>query len=101
MKRKVYVSGPMTGFPEYNYPAFNKATEILEQIGLEVYNPARDFLYDGPLNEFPIKTAFKEYCDFICTQAEEVYMLKGWEKSVGARAEHALALAVGIEICYQ
>ncbi|HCF9557714.1 TPA: DUF4406 domain-containing protein [Pseudomonas aeruginosa] len=35
MKHRVYLSGPMTGIPDFNYPAFNaeeKRIRALEQI---------------------------------------------------------------------
>lgn len=38
---KVYISGPMTGLPEFNYPAFFAAAEALEARGYETINPAR------------------------------------------------------------
>ena len=99
--KNIYISGPMTGLPEFNYPAFHAATELFEEAGYKVYNPARDYKYDGALESFPVRDAFKYYCNFITEVADEIYMLKGWEKSIGARAEHALALAIGIRISYQ
>jgi hypothetical protein len=36
---KLYVAGPMTGYPEANYPAFDRAAEWLESFGYEVVNP--------------------------------------------------------------
>ena len=36
---KIYVSGPMTGLPERNYPAVRAAAEQLEAAGFEVINP--------------------------------------------------------------
>ena len=89
----------MTGYPDFNYPAFNAEAALLRLSSSVVYNPA-EYPHDGPLEEFPIREAFDEYCNFICRIATHMVMLKGWEKSVGARAEHALALAVGVEIIY-
>jgi len=34
----------------------------------------------------------------LCTH---IYMLRGWERSKGARAEHAVAVWIGLEIMYQ
>ena len=32
---------------------------------------------------------------------DAIYMLRGWENSKGARAEHAVAVWVGLDIMYQ
>lgn len=97
---KIYVSGPMTGLPEYNYPAFREKSAFLREIGHEVYNPS-EFPYDGPLEDFPIREAFASYCKFICEEADAIYMLKDWKQSAGARVEHDLAKRLGLKIMYQ
>jgi uncharacterized protein DUF4406 len=38
--------------------------------------------------------------DYICRRAEGIAMLEGWEDSKGARAEHAIAVALGLKIRY-
>lgn len=40
MERTLYIAGPMSGLPEYNYPAFNYAAGELRVAGFEVENPA-------------------------------------------------------------
>ena len=85
---RIYLSGPMKGYPESNYPLFHKVTEELRLIGHIVYNPA-EFKYDE--DTFPIRKAFKEYCSFICDEAEAIMLLPGWENSLGVSAELALA----------
>ena len=43
MGDKVYIAGPMSGYEEFNFPAFNKAEELLRKsYGYEhVVNPAK------------------------------------------------------------
>ena len=89
-KRKIYLSGPMSGYVESNYPAFNKAAKKLRDEGHTVYNPA-EFPHDGPHTSFPLRLAFADYCNFICLEADAIYLLNGWEKSLGVSAELALA----------
>lgn len=38
---KVYIAGPMSGIPEFNYPAFNTAEGQLFVAGFMPLNPAR------------------------------------------------------------
>lgn len=96
-KRNIYLSGPMTGLPDYNYPTFHRVTSQLRQSGHRVYNPA-EFPHDGDPKDFPIRKAFASYCNFICLEACTVVLLPGWKHSKGALAEHQLALNCGIDI---
>lgn len=91
---KVYLSGPMQGYPEFNYPLFNKVAAELREQGHEVYNPA-EYKFEG---EFPVREAFAEYCNFICTKADTIAMLPGWEFSKGATMEYRLAKICGLKI---
>ena len=42
MERKptIYVAGPMRGFENYNYPAFDRCARVLRDQGCDVINPA-------------------------------------------------------------
>ena len=113
---KIYISGKMSGVPNFNFPAFDAAASLLRLQGHEVFNPAekdRDRLgvdfgqkFDGNLqkamkNGFSLRDALALDCEWICKQADAIYMLKGWEDSGGARAEHALAHALRLEFIYE
>lgn len=80
----VYICGPMSGLPEFNYPAFNAAEKaIRERYGCRVLNPTR--------------RAGMEYADQIrlgcadVVSATVVVVLPGWGKSSGAQEEMACA----------
>ena len=89
---KLYISGPMTGRPGINRPAFNQAAEKLRQAGHTVCSPA----------EQPDGLGYHEYMAldlaWICEHAQGVVMLSGWRSSPGAKAEHALAVALGLRV---
>lgn len=41
--KRVYIAGPMTGIPDYNFPAFNRFAANWREFGWEVLNPAESF----------------------------------------------------------
>ena len=88
---KIYIAGPMTGLPDYNRPAFNAAARILSQNGEIVLNPAT--LPEGMKHHeyMTICLAMIEVCD-------QVMLLPGWEKSVGAQMEQKRARELGKEV---
>lgn len=102
---KVYLAGPMTGLPEFNFPAFDRAAEYLEEQGHEVFNPAqmdRDVGFDpastAVSKEF-LRDALRRDLSAIC-DADAIAMLPGWEHSGGAKIEWSLASHLGLEIIY-
>ncbi len=97
---KIYLSGPMSGYPESNYPRFNEVARILRKHGHTVYNPA-EFTGGGEhvgAAVFPLKEAFTAYSHFICNEATAIALLPGWWRSPGATAELALARCVKLEV---
>lgn len=98
MRRTIYLSGPMKGYPESNYPLFRKVAADLRSVGHMVYNPA-EFSYCKTAHPvFPIRIAFAEYSHFICREADTIVLLPGWEKSLGVSAELALAKNCGLDV---
>ena len=102
---KVYIAGPMTGKPNFNFDAFDRAAETLEAAGHEVFNPAemdRDLGFDPSFGlaalDF-VRDAMRRDLSAIC-DCDAVAMLPGWERSGGARVEWMLAAYIGLEIIY-
>lgn len=94
---KIYIAGPMTGLPEWNYPAFNAAAAELRAAGHEVVNPAEmGAKYGTPdeINANPEMLAdlIHEELDTVA-ECDALYLLPGWEKSPGTRRELEVALA--------
>jgi hypothetical protein len=103
--KSVYIAGPMTGYPEFNFPAFFKAQALFEKNGWKVFNPAAKD-EEAKVHEmeafktgdaaasikegFDYKAAFSWDCEKVIN-GDGIFMLKGWEKSTGARAEWAVA----------
>lgn len=92
--RKVYISGPMTGLPKLNTPAFNDAEKKLKKSGYAPFNPAHLMsIFDPkvwtPKEMLVIDIALMSHCD-------SIYMLPGWENSKGAQTEYQYAKSVGM-----
>lgn len=90
----LYVAGPMTGLPEFNYPAFREATGRLRAAGMTVHSPHE--LHGGDVSQ-PYET-YLEAGLAAARAAAAVVLLAGWELSPGARAERAAALAAGVPV---
>jgi hypothetical protein len=105
---KAYIAGPMRGYPMYNFPAFDKATEMLREEGFIVTSPAdldRKTGFDpndpDAFAKFDLDAAIDRDIDAIRALDREhgaVALLSGWEKSTGARAEAAYATWRGLTL---
>lgn len=87
----------MKGYPESNYPLFHETARRLRAIGHHVYNPAE---FAPGADPFPIREAFADYSRFICLEACTIYLLPGYERSLWAGAELALARNCGLDVLY-
>lgn len=79
---RLYVAGPMSGYQESNYPAFNEASRLLGEVGFETVNPATAVVGNEA-----------HYVDFIredlrmMLDCHGVAVLDSWWESTGARNE--------------
>lgn len=112
MSKSIYVAGPMTHRPSFNFPAFDAAAVELVPDGWSVINPAdhdrsNGFDPTGMTGEedlsalgFSLKDALLWDLEQVAN-ADAIYLLRGWEFSKGAKAEFALAQALGKEYILQ
>jgi len=90
---RLYLAGPMTGFEDFNFPAFNKMAVDLRAIGYVVENPAQHGVVDDV-----------EWCDYMAYDLTRlglcgiVAVLPGWENSKGARLEVHIARELGMPV---
>ena len=91
--KRIYLSGPMTGRPEFNFPAFHAAASELRSRGMAVVNPAEIEPTGEKTWANCMKADIKALCD-CCTVA----LLPGWEDSKGANIEARLAINLGMRV---
>ena len=101
---RLYVAGPMTGIPQFNYPAFIDAAVVLRATGHDVVSPAELddpddraaalASKDGHMLSYTSGTG-KTWGDFLARDVkliadggiDGIVVLDGWAKSRGARLE--------------
>jgi hypothetical protein len=101
-KQTLYLGGPMTGRPQFNFPAFDRAAAKLREHGYGIVSPAE--LDDPETREAALASADgapgtgshsgQTWADFlardvklIADKVDGIVLLDGWEKSKGARLE--------------
>lgn len=105
--KSVYIAGPMSGIPEWNYPAFFAAAAKLRADGWHVYSPAENDIEEDMVDDeakttgdtaqaiangvFDYRKAYMWDIDKV-VNSDGIYLLPGWEQSPGARGEHAVAV---------
>lgn len=99
MKCVVYISGPMTGMPALNFPAFHAAAAEVRARGHMAINPAE-------LDEADAPGVTKEWHEYMrrdlkaLADCTHILLLPGWEKSKGARLEHHIARELGMKVVF-
>lgn len=88
---RIYISGPMTGHKESNFPAFYAAEERLKEKGFTPLNPARN----------PMGLDYNHYIDIAMAMvrcSEAIFLLPGWEESYGAIAALSYARSLSLKV---
>ncbi len=92
--RRLYLAGPMSGYAEHNFPAFNRVAALLRAEGYAVFNPAENA--DGGVRRprsFYMRRDIPALmdCDAIAT-------LPNWQRSRGACLEMWIAIDLDMPI---
>lgn len=91
---RIYIAGPMSGYPDYNFATFNEAAKRLRAAGYEVVNPAE---MDGGDTSQSWGYYLKRDLPQLLS-CDAVALLPGWERSRGAKLEVQTAKAVGMPV---
>lgn len=90
----VFISGGMTGYTDWNHPAFDKKAFELRNQGYTVFNPA----------SLPLGLEYQKYMEICLPMIEAcdiVYFLYGWQYSKGARMEFDKAIECGKQLMFE
>lgn len=101
-KEKIYISGKITGRKLYVAEShFRQIEESLQSRGYRTCNPLRMRLPRWLATHGCYRLCLLIELVWMAYTCDGIYMLRGWLKSGGAKAEQNLANALGLKIMYQ
>jgi hypothetical protein len=106
---KIYLAGPMSGIPQFNFPAFEEAATAMRATGIDVVSPheqdapeTRAMAWaspDGVLTKDSGAeswgTCLSRDVKIVADEVTGVVFLPGWQRSRGAKLEALTALMCG------
>lgn len=93
--KRIYLAGPMSGLPEFNFPAFHAMAFRLRALSFEVENPAE--------NPEPPCKSWEGYMRMAIAQlvtCDTIALLPDWHQSRGAMVELDLSHKLGMRIVH-
>lgn len=102
----LYLAGPMTGYPRWNFDAFEAGTKALRDVGFQVISPAELDLLEGFDPDAPTENYSQEDfvrhirrdANLILNEADGLALLDGWGASRGALFEVSIATMLRLPI---
>lgn len=106
---KAYLGGPMSGLPQFNFPAFDAASAHLREQGWDIVSPAeldepaiREAALASPDGKPITCDPPRSWMDFLARdlkivvdQVEAIVLLPGWDRSRGAVLESFVGILTG------
>lgn len=99
MRPLLYLSGPMSGMPDLNFPAFHRAAAKLRASGYDVVNPAEMDEADTSPKEWH-EYLRRDLIEMLQRRCTHIALLPGHENSKGATLELTVAKALGMEVMH-
>lgn len=89
-KFKIFIAGPMRGYPNYNFDKFDGIEKLLKDNGVECVNPGR---ISRKFKEVEVNNDINVYNEMVRLQQEAqktcnaILLLDGWQWSKGVMLE--------------
>lgn len=89
-KFKIFIAGPMRGYPNYNFDKFDRIEKLLKDNGIECVNPGR---ISRKFKEVEVNNDINVYNEMVRLQQEAqktcnaILLLDGWQWSEGVKLE--------------
>lgn len=96
--QRLYIAGPMTGYKDFNRPAFHRAAKAAREQNFDVASPAELF-EAGPHDQtwsFYMKGAIR-----MMLTCDVILMLDNWSNSKGATLEWKIAQELQMPVHYE
>lgn len=90
---RVYLSGPMTGYKDHNFPAFNIEAQRLRNLGYKVTNPVEVNPDMGSSWQECLRNDVSALAG-----CDSLVLMPGWQESEGAMLELQVAFRLGLQI---
>ena len=89
-KFKIFIAGPMRGYPNYNFDKFDRVEKLLKDNGIDCVNPGR---ISRKFKEVEVNNDINVYNEMVRLQQEAqktcnaILLLDGWQWSKGVKLE--------------
>lgn len=91
--KRIYLSGPMSGIADNNFPAFHEWAARLRAQGYDVVSPAE--IEEAGSWEMCLRADLRELCT-----CDAIALMPGWENSKGANLELHVAHRLGMQVLH-
>jgi len=100
--KRIYIAGPMRGYPSWNFDAFDAAEAVWRDAGWLVVSPAA---LDRAVGLAPNGEPDEDHLRYVIGVdvqgiffVDAIVLLPGWQKSSGTTVELALAQFLGLPV---